>query len=63
MNFNLKLLSAVAVFSIISNSVFAGWDTAKRRTLNKLENAINQNLITLKLRLPQLREINLNLKF
>ena len=44
MNFNLKLLSAVAVFSIISNTVFAGWDTAKRRTLNKLESAINKNL-------------------
>jgi len=44
MNFNLKLLSAVAIFSIISNTVFAGWDTAKRRTLNKLESAINKNL-------------------
>jgi len=43
-NFNLKLLSAVAIFSIISNTVFAGWDTAKRRTLNKLESAINKNL-------------------
>jgi len=44
MNFNLKLLSAVAIFSIISNTVFAGWDTAKRKTLNKLESAINKNL-------------------
>src|SRR5210317_745551 len=39
-----KFFSAATIFVFVSTSVFAGWDTAKRRTFNKLENAINQNL-------------------
>ena len=44
MNKKLFLIAITLIFSFLTNSVFAGWDTAKRRTLNKLESAINKNL-------------------
>ena len=39
-----RIFLGIFIFSLMSNNVFAGWDTAKRRTLNKLESAINKNL-------------------
>jgi hypothetical protein len=44
MNKKFVLIAITLIFSFLTNSVFAGWDTAKRRTLNKLESAINKNL-------------------